>query len=203
MIISLTLAFLNIFFIHIVKRKFPRHYFSLGQIIIKENEDITFRGVMTKFFPPFVISYFIGLLNSNNSLEMSLIFTFFASFLVIWPVVLSKEELLSWEALKKINILYVIYFLYVSQYMILGLFGNFLGQTTKNGINNFSFLKYVSLYEQQSILVQNIIGGVIGSAIFSVIIFTFNSIYKFTFRKLRWAMAEDERKRLEAYGDNK
>ena len=201
--LALCLAFINIIIIHTIKCKFPIHYFSLGQIIINEHEDITIIGIFTKFLPPLVISIFLGFFKESNSLESSLLFTFFASFLVIWPVILSKNELLSWEARKKINILYVIYTLYISQYMILGAFGNFIGVSIKHGVKRINILSFLEKYDNLSNFNQNIIAGLIASAMFSIMILIVNKIYKLSIMKLKKVLEEDRRKRYEAFSDNK
>ena len=43
--ISLCLAFLNTIIIHLIKTKFPKYYFSLGQLVVTDQEDISFPGL--------------------------------------------------------------------------------------------------------------------------------------------------------------
>ena len=108
--ISLCLAFLNTIIIHLIKTKFPKYYFSLGQLVVTDQEDISFPGLLTKFCPPVFMSIFIGFFFNLQGMEITILFGFFSSFLVIWPVILNGDELLSWEAKKKIKVLYLIYF---------------------------------------------------------------------------------------------
>jgi hypothetical protein len=125
--ISLCIAFFNIFIIHLIKIKFPKAYFFLGEMIITEKDDISILGIITKFCPPLITGIIIGLLPIKHGFEITIMYSFFASFLVVWPVILSGNELLSWEAKKKIKALYLIYVFYITIYIILALFGNFLG----------------------------------------------------------------------------
>ena len=185
--ISLIFAFINIFIIHIIKTKFPKAYFSLGEIIINEKDDITFSGIITKFLPPLLFGIIICLLPIKNNFETVLIYSFFASFLVIWPVIISGNELLSIEARKKIKTLYLIYFFYIIIYILFALFCYFIGNIIK-GIN-FESLSLVgnlnNIYYSWSILTQNIIASIIGSAIFALIAFFLIKIYKYLVKKLK------------------
>lgn len=191
--ISLLLAFLNILMIRFVRIHFPKFYFSLGQLIITEREDISLMGFVTKFFPPFIISLILGLLNLKNSNEITILFSFFSSFLVIWPVILCGDELLSWEAKKKKNILYMIYFFYISEYIVFAEFGVFVGKTIR-GISVFEFIgKLISQYNTWSLLIQNIVAGFIGSFLFAIVAFIISKIYKRLFKGL-WTKIIAERR---------
>ncbi|MDR2596463.1 MAG: hypothetical protein LBC76_03990 [Treponema sp.] len=185
--ISLLIAFLNIFITHMIKTKFPKAYFSLGEIIITENDDISIFGIITKFCPPFMTGLVIGLLPIVYNMEITLLFSFFASFLVVWPVILSGNSLLSWEMKKRIKTLYLLYVFYIVTYILFALFGNFLGKRiTGIDLNIEPILgKINGIYNSWNPFIQNIFGGVIGSAIFASISTILISIYKFLLKKLK------------------
>jgi hypothetical protein len=181
--ISLFLAFLNIFIIHTIKTKFPKAYFSLGEIIITEKDDISISGIITKFSPPFITGLVIGLLPITYDIEISFLFSFFASFLVVWPVILSGNELLSFKVKKRIKTLYLLYFFYIITYILFAFLGNFLGKRFM-GINlNLQPImgKINDIFNSLNPLTQTITGGIIVSAIIATLI----RIYRFLINKLR------------------
>jgi hypothetical protein len=109
--ISLAISFLSIGFIRFIRLKFPRHYFSLGQLIVDEREDITGSALFLKFIPPFFFSLLLGITQTPSATEIAVASSFFSSFLVLWPVLLCRDELLSRKARKRIRFLYLVYVL--------------------------------------------------------------------------------------------
>lgn len=192
--ISLVLAFLNTYIIHIVKTKFPKIYFSLGQLIVTDQEDISIAGLITKFFPPVVISIFIGLLSNTNGMELTVLFGFFSSFLVVWPVILTGDELLSWQAKKKINVLYLIYFFYILSYIFLSLLGLLIGKTLKGiTVGNF-IIDLIDAYSSWSPLMQSVISNIISGIIVTVIAGIFTFIFRALLKKLKTVLIEEQNK---------
>jgi hypothetical protein len=193
-VISLLLALLNIFIIHIVKVKFPKYYFSLGQMVITEKEDISAKGLITRFLPPVVFGIIIGFISKNDGLQIAILFGFFSSFLVIWPVLLSGDELLSWEARKKIKTLYVIYAFYIMSYLVLSVLGYYAGRSFDN-INVASlFSTVVNNYPNWPIIYQDIFSGCISTAIIGISGAMLAYIFGKLLKALNKKIIEDRRK---------
>lgn len=197
--LALCLALLNIAAIRFVRIHFPKSYFSLGQIVVTEKEDISLSGILVKFLPPFITGVLLGIVNIKNVIEICVLFGFFASFLVVWPVILAGDELLSCDAMKRIKTLYLIYFLYISQYIILAVFGLSIGKGLV-GFSLFSTIgKFLNKYDQLSPLWQNVLGGAIGSALFVAISGAILKVYRFLFKGL-FHRISDERMARESEG---
>lgn len=190
--ISLFLAFLNISIIHMIKIKFPKSYFSLGEMIITEKDDISTSGIITKFSPPLIIGLIIGLLSIKNGLEITILFSFFAAFLVVWPVILSGNELLSFELKKKIKTLYLLYIFYIVIYILSALFGNFIGNMIKGIDINLEPLlgNLYNVYNSWNTFTQGIVTSIIGAAIFSIVGFLLIKIYRFIIEGLKRKIQE-------------
>jgi hypothetical protein len=193
---ALLLSFLNTLLINVIKKKFPRFYFSLGELVVTEKEDISIGGLITKFAPPILISFFVGLFAKESGFELTLLFGFFASFLVIWPVVLSGNELLSWEAKKKIRVLYLIYFFYIVTYVLFSLLGYWIGIST-SGIKTVNYLSLlIDAYPTWPPLVQ----GVVSNAISALIIALLGAISALAYKRLfkvLWKKIKEERRKNE------
>lgn len=193
--ISLGLAFLNTLIIHTIKTKFPKLYFSLGELVVTDKEDISFSGLLTKFTPPIIIGIIIGFLFNTDGLELTIMFGFFASFLVVWPVILSGDELLSWEAKNKINILYLIYFFYILSYIFFSLLGFLIGKTLKGvRVTNF-FSNIMNAYTNWPPFLQSIVTNIISGLIVALLACIFTRIFRSLLKRLNKKIA-DERDKL-------
>ena len=196
--ISLGLAFLNTLIIHVIKTKFPKFYFSLGELVVTDKEDISFSGLLTKFTPPIFIAIIIGVFFKSNGLELTILFGFFASFLVVWPVILSGDELLSWEAKKKINVLYLIYFFYILAYITFSLLGFLIGKSLRGvRVTNF-FSNIMNAYTSWSPFFQAIVTNIISGIIVALLAFVFTRIFRSLIRILNRKMADERDKLYEA-----
>lgn len=194
--ISLCLAFLNTIIIHLIKTKFPKYYFSLGQLVVTDQEDISFPGLLTKFCPPIFISIFIGFFFNLQGMEITILFGFFSSFLVIWPVILNGDELLSWEAKKKIKVLYLIYFFYILSYISFSLLGFLIGKSLKGvRVTNIAS-SLIDAYTNWLPFVQNIVTNIISGIVVAIIAGIFTSTFRFLLRKLNKNLIEEKNKAI-------
>lgn len=192
--ISLGFSFFNTFIIHIIKTKFPKSYFSLGQLVVTDQDDISISGLLTKFVPPILISIIIGLLFNQNGLEITILFGFFSSFLVIWPVILSGDELLSWEAKRKIKVLYLIYFFYILSYISFSLLGFLVGKTIKGVQFGVFFSKIVQAYSNWTPFVQGIVSNTISGLIVAIIAWFFATVFRALMKKFQNILIEEKNK---------
>lgn len=126
-VISLLIALTSILLTIVLRLKFPRTYFSLGQVIIGEREDISIRAIFARIGTPFFASMLVGISKLPNGFEIAGLSSFLTSFLVIWPVVLESRELLSYPALQRKRTLYLVYTLYVCASILIGLSGWLFG----------------------------------------------------------------------------
>ena len=111
LILDFFFAFITIITIIILRISFPEIYFSVGQLIVTSDKDITVSGLFVKFLPPLIYSFFLTFF--VESFAYIALYGFLASFLVVWPVILTGNDLLSEDARKKKGTLYFIYFLYI------------------------------------------------------------------------------------------
>ncbi|MFA5851141.1 MAG: hypothetical protein WC820_00410 [Spirochaetales bacterium] len=193
---ALLLAFLNTFLIHSIKTKFPKYYFSLGQLVITENEDISIGGLVTKFGPPIIFGAALGMIFGKHALELTLLYAFFSSFLVIWPVILSGDELLSWEAKNKINVLYLIYFFYILSYEAFAYLGYWIGLVVRGiKVQDWTF-GLITAYPNWSPLAQGIVNNIISGAILAIIGAMLAFLYRKLFKVL-WRKISEERTKVE------
>ena len=194
--ISLGFAFLNTYIVHVIKTKFPRFYFSLGQLVVTDQEDISIAGLLTKFLPPILISTIIGIAFSSNGMELTILFGFFSSFLVVWPVILSGDELLSWQAKKKINVLYLIYFFYVLSYISFSLLGLLIGKTVKGIRVENVITDLIKAFPSWSLFVQSVVSNIISGIVVAVIAGIFTLLFRFLMKKFRMILIEDQNKAI-------
>lgn len=192
--ISLAIALVSIAFIRFIRVRFPRHYFSLGQIIIDEREDITVVAFIFKFLPPFTFSLLLSATRIPSATQIALASSFLSSFLVIWPVLLCRDELLTYRARQRVKILYLVYVLYVTQYIVLSIFGLFVGKL----IAGFELGRLVGLflknYSQWSSFTQNVVGGFVGAALFAMTSFIIGRLYSRAMNAFKAKIAADQAK---------
>ena len=192
--ICLGFSFFNTFIIHIIKTKFPKCYFSLGQLVVTEQDDISISGLLTKFIPPILLSIIIGLLFNESGLEITILFGFFSSFLVIWPVILSGDELLSWEAKRKIRVLYLIYFFYILSYISFSLLGFLIGKTIRGVQFGIFFSKLVQSYSNWTPFVQGLVSNTISGLIVTIIAWFFAMIFQILMKQFKNIVYEEKNK---------
>ena len=196
-VIALFLSFVNIFIIHIVKTKFPKSYFSLGQLVITERDDISIGGLITKFLPPVIISIIIGLFTGNEGLPIVILYGFFASFLVIWPVVLSGNEILSWDAKKKIKTLYLIYSFFIISYVILALLGYNAGKAFQSVDLKSWISNIITEYPNWPKIEQDLFTGCISAAVIGIIGTGIAFIFRKAVNRLKKLIYEENLKQME------
>ena len=190
-VFSLGFSFLNTFVIHIIKTKFPKSYFSLGQLVVTEKDDISISGLLTKFLPPVIIGIIIGMTFKKTGLEVSILFGFFSSFLVIWPVLLCGDELLTFQAKRKIKILYLIYFFYILSYISFSLLGFLIGKTIK-GVRFVDIISgIVDTYSKWPDFLQGLVSNVISGLIVAAIAGLFTIIFRSLIRKIQKILIDE------------
>lgn len=190
--ILLFLSFIAVYMVHIVKVKFPRHYFSLGQILIDDNDDVTILGFLTKIAPPFLICLVVGFVNRSTGFEMSLLVGFFSSFLVIRPVILCRGELLSQPVIRRIRLLFLIYIFYICTYLVLSFFGFFLGSLLRGvDISRISNL-IDAWYTARTRILQDTVVALIVTSIVGVIFVILKRTIVSLAKRLREKILADE-----------
>ena len=174
--LSLVISIISIVLIRYFRVGFPRHYFSLGQILIDDNDNskVSNTAILVRFSPPLLTGLVVGLLRLQHGLEIALMSSFFGSFLVVWPVMLVPKELLTLQAYRRKKALYLIHWLYVITSVALGTTGWLLG-TQGSGLPTFlSRITYWTLFGQNvfaTVVVNVIVLTVIGllSRLFTIL----------------------------------
>ena len=129
-------------------------------------------------------------------MEITILFGFFSSFLVIWPVILNGDELLSWEAKKKIKVLYLIYFFYILSYISFSLLGFLIGKSLKGvRVTNIAS-SLIDAYTNWLPFVQNIVTNIISGIVVAIIAGIFTSTFRFLLRKLNKNLIEEKNKAI-------
>ncbi|MCB2339100.1 hypothetical protein [Clostridium estertheticum] len=178
--VILIFSLITIYFISIIKVKFSSKYFSLRQIIVSENQDITLVGLILTFSPPLIISTFLSFLTAQDKLQTCIAYGFLTSFLIVWPTLFNSRQLLDTRTYKKKNSLYFIYAIYVAIYMLVSYGGYIICSTISSNkvIYEITLPRFLQFYSSLNVLYQNLISNAIWLVIVYVSIFAYKVILK-------------------------
>ena len=180
--IVLIFSILNIAIVVFIRKIFPASYFSLGQFVDSYKNDITYRGLIIRFLPPFILaiilSMLLNILKVTNIEEYIITFGFLSSFLIVWPVFLIPDQILSPEAYRKLRTLYFIYLMFIITHVIITDFGFFIYSTCLN-IFSISFISkiFIDNFDLKSIF-NNLLSAGLYSILGLIFIFAYHKYFK-------------------------
>lgn len=147
----------------------PRFYFSLSQIVLSSEKDITVKGLVQTYLPHYIGSIILSAVLIGKNAESVILYGFFTSFLIVWPPILYSRELIDSTAYNKKNTLYLIYLVYIVS-VIFVTNGGFMTYVmiTENFLSQNLFIpEFLKFYETLHPLYQNLLactiyGGITG-----------------------------------------
>lgn len=103
----------------------PESYFGMSELIRGLDRELSWRGFAVRLAIPFVAGACVGLLNPEARVAAGAAATSLGALLAVWPPLI-HDHLLPHEAWSRKNEVRIIYVLYVSAYLLLGLAGGLL-----------------------------------------------------------------------------
>lgn len=148
-----------------MKNRFSHLYFSINQILISNEDNLSLAETIFLFLPTFVGSFILSLIFGQDSFAFVLLYGFFTPFLIIWPVLVYGKQLLPYEAYRKMNILYLLYGFYTISLIFIS-YGGFISSWSLYSFlsgKELTFNHFLDFYANTNPFFQNMIWIAIAS----------------------------------------
>lgn len=162
-VIVFIFSILTIQTIALFRKKMPKKYFSLRQIIDTSKNDINGKGMLVICLPPFLYSMILSLIINQYKFEFVIIYGILTPVLIVWPTILSSKELLPPHIYSKRKSLYFIYSVYIFMYVFFSISGyNTYTFISSRHMSDFlNLVKFIDYYEKLPSFYQDMISGLI------------------------------------------